>query len=129
MKALKYLFIAALTAGFGTAAMAQDGTKADVDALKKIVSSKPADLEKQIKPFYKENKKNPENLTAFGRVFFEAKDTANARIYAEYALQAVTVCFSRFSAKPCQDSPRLPCIVLSYGWLRYSQVSAPFRKG
>ena len=89
MKALKYLFIATLTAGFGTAAMAQDGSKADVDALKKIVSSKPADLEKQIKPFYKENKKNPENLTAFGRVFFEAKDTANARIYAEYALQAV----------------------------------------
>ena len=86
---MKYLFIAALVAGMAAPAMAQDGTKADVDAVKKIISSKPADLEKQMKPYYKENKKNPENLTAFGRAFYEAKDTANARVYAEYALQAV----------------------------------------
>ncbi len=89
MKTMKYLFIAALVAGMAAPAMAQDGTKADVDAVKKIISSKPADLEKQMKPYYKENKKNPENLTAFGRAFYEAKDTANARVYAEYALQAV----------------------------------------
>ena len=89
MKALKYLFIAALTAGYGTAAMAQDGSKADITAVKNIISSKPADLDKQMKAFYKANKKSPENLTAFARAFYEAKDTANARIYAEYALQAV----------------------------------------
>ena len=74
--------------GFGTSVKAQDGSKADVDAVKKIISSKPADLDKQMKPFYKANKKNAENLIAFGRAFFEVKDTANARVYAEYALQA-----------------------------------------
>lgn len=91
MKTMKYLFIVALVAGYSTTAMAQDGTKADVDAVKKIISSKPsaAELDKQMKPYYKENKKNAENLVAFGRAFYEAKDTANARIYAEYALQAV----------------------------------------
>ena len=88
MKAIKYLFIAALTAGYSANAMAQDGSKADIDAVKKIISNKPADLDKQMKPYYKENKKNAENLVAFGRAFYEAKDTANARVYADYALQA-----------------------------------------
>ena len=88
MKAIKYLFTAALLAGFSTAAMAQDGSKADIDAVKKIISSKPADLDKQMKPFYKANKKNAENLVAFGREFMAAKDTANAKTYANYALQA-----------------------------------------
>ena len=88
MKAIKYLFTAALLTGFSSAAMAQDGTKADIDAVKKIISSKPADLDKQMKPYYKENKKNAENLVAFGREFMAAKDTANAKIYANYALQA-----------------------------------------
>ena len=88
MKAIKYLFSAALLAGFSTAAMAQDGSKADVDAVKKIISSKPADLDKQMKPFYKANKKNAENLVAFGREFLAVKDTANAKTYANYALQA-----------------------------------------
>lgn len=88
MKAIKYLFTAALLTGFSSAAMAQDGTKADTDAVKKIISSKPADLDKQMKPYYKENKKNAENLVAFGREFMAAKDTANAKTYANYALQA-----------------------------------------
>ncbi len=69
MKAIKYLFIAALASGYSASAMAQDGTKADVQAVKNIISSKPADLDKQMKPYYKENKKNPENLVAFGREF------------------------------------------------------------
>ena len=88
MKAIKYLFIAALTAGYSANAMAQDGSKADVDAVKKIISSKPADLDKQMKAFFKANKKNAENLVAFGRAFYEAKDTANAKTYANHALQA-----------------------------------------
>lgn len=89
MKAIKYLFIAALTASFSTAAMAQEatGTKADVDAVKKIISSKTADLDKQMKPFYKANKKNAENLVAFGREFLAVKDTAHAKVYANYALE------------------------------------------
>ena len=88
MKAIKYLFIAALTAGYSANALAQDGSKADIDAVKKIISSKPADLDKQMKPFFKANKKNAENLVAFGRAFYEAKDTANAKEYANLALQA-----------------------------------------
>ena len=88
MKAIKYLFIAALASGYSASAMAQDGTKADVQAVKNIISSKPADLDKQMKPYYKENKKNPENLVAFGREFYLAKDTANAKVYAEHALKA-----------------------------------------
>ncbi len=94
MKAIKYLFTAALLAGFSTAAMAQDGTKADIDAVKKIISSKPADLDKQMKPYYKENRKNADNLAAFGRAFYEAKDTANAKVYANYAITAA-------KKKPC----------------------------
>lgn len=88
MKAIKYLFIAALTAGYSANALAQDGSKADIDAVKKIISSKPADLDKQMKAYYKANKKNADNLVAFGRAFYEAKDTANAKVYANYALQA-----------------------------------------
>ena len=87
MKPMKYLLIGALMLSFGAPAMAQDGTKADVDAVKNLIKSKPADFEKQMKAYYKENKKNPENLVAFGRAFYEAKDTANARLYADYALQ------------------------------------------
>ena len=88
MKAVKYLVMGVVLAGFSTTAMAQDGTKADIDAVKKIISSKPADLAEQMKAFEKKNKKNAENLVAFGRAFMEAKDTANAAKYAELALKA-----------------------------------------
>lgn len=75
-------------AGFSTTVMAQDGTKADIDAVKNIINSKPADLDKQMKPYLGKNKKNAENLVAFARAFYEAKDTANARVYAGHALKA-----------------------------------------
>ena len=88
MKAIKYVVMGVVLAGFSTSAMAQDGTKADIDAVKKIISSKPADLADQMKPFEKKNKKNAENLVAFGRAFYEAKDTANASKYADLALKA-----------------------------------------
>ena len=88
MKTIKYVMLGVLAIGFSASVMAQDGSKADVNAVKKIISSKPADLDKQMKPFYKANKKNAENLVAFGRAFFEARDTTNAKAYANYALQA-----------------------------------------
>ena len=72
MKTIKYLVMGVVLAGFSTSAMAQDGTKADIDAVKKIISSKPADLADQMKAFEKKNKKNAENLTAFGRAFYDA---------------------------------------------------------
>ena len=48
MKAIKYLFATALLVGFTTAAQAQDGSKNDVNAVKQIISSKPADIDKQL---------------------------------------------------------------------------------
>jgi len=87
MKPIKYL-MGALLLGCSTGAMAQDGTKADIDAVKNLIKSNPADMAKAMKPFYKENKKNPENLVAFGRAFYEAKDTTNAKVAANNALTA-----------------------------------------
>ena len=88
MKTMKYVLMGVLALGFSASVMAQDGSKADVDAVKRIISSKPADLQKQLKPFYNKNKKNTENLLAFARAFYEANDTANARVYANHALTA-----------------------------------------
>lgn len=88
MKAIKYLAMGVVLTGFSTSAMAQDGTKADVDAVKKMISSNTANIGDAMKPYYKKNKKNSENLVAFGRAFYEAKDTSNAKTYADYALKA-----------------------------------------
>ena len=88
MKTMKYFLMGVMLMGIGTTAMAQDGTAADVAALKALIQSKPADMKKQVSNFYKKNKKNAENLVAFGRAFYEAEDTANARDFAKYALAA-----------------------------------------
>ena len=87
MKAIKYLFIGAMLLGGGVA-MAQEGTKADIDAVKTLVKNKPADMAKQVKAFMKANKKNVDNLVAIGRVFYEADDTLNAKAFAEQAVSA-----------------------------------------
>ena len=86
MKTKKYLFIGAVMLSFAAPAIAQDGSKADVDALKALIANKQTDA-KSLKAFYNKNKKNAENLTAFGRAFYEAKDTAHAREYAEYGMK------------------------------------------
>ena len=88
MKPIKYLFASALLMGFSTAALAQDGTAADIDAVKNLIKSKPADLSKQMNNFYKKNKKNAENLVAFGQAFLAVQDTANAAEAAQKALEA-----------------------------------------
>ena len=83
---MKYLFMGALLMGFSTAVMAQDGTKADIDAVKQLVKAKPADYGKVIKNYVKANKKNLDNLVAIGRVLYEENDTANAKLFANQAL-------------------------------------------
>lgn len=88
MKQIKYLFVSALLMGFSTAALAQDGTAADIDAVKNLIKSKPADFSKQMNNFYKKNKKNAENLVAFGQAFLEVQDTANAAVAAQKAIEA-----------------------------------------
>ena len=57
MKPMKYLFVSALLLGFSTGAVAQDGTAADIAAVKSLIQSKPADVAKAMKPFYSKNKK------------------------------------------------------------------------
>lgn len=88
MKTVKYLLVAVAALGLGTTAKAQDGSQNDVEAVKKLISQNPADMDKQLKPFYKANKKNADNLVAFGRAFYDAGDTARARVYANYAIDA-----------------------------------------
>ena len=88
MKAIKYLFIGVLLLGSGSTAVAQDGSKADIDAVKNLVKNKPADYDKQVKAFAKANKKNVDNLVAIGRVFYEVDDTLNAKAFAEQAISA-----------------------------------------
>ena len=84
MNAIKYLFLGALTLSFSAPAMAQD-EQSPVEAVKEILKNKPADAEKQIKGIYKSNKKNMDVVVGIARAYYEAADTANARIYAEYA--------------------------------------------
>lgn len=88
MKTMKYLLMSAMLFGCSLGTMAQSGTMADVDAVKNLVKNKPADYDKQVKNYLKENKKNAEVLVAIGRALYEAEDTAQARAFADQALQA-----------------------------------------
>lgn len=84
MKAKKYLFIGALMLSFTAPAMAQDEAKAAIDQATAIIKSKADDAAKQVNSIYKKNKKNGEVVVGIGRAYFEERDTANARVYAEY---------------------------------------------
>lgn len=76
----------ALLFGCSLGTMAQSGTMADVDAVKNLVKNKPADYDKQMKAFLKENKKNADVLVAIGRALYEGEDTMQARAFADQAL-------------------------------------------
>lgn len=82
MKAIKYLFVGALTLSLSTPVMAQE--QSPVDAANEIIKNKPADAEKQIKGLYKNYKKDMDALVSIARTFYEAGDTAHARVFAEY---------------------------------------------
>ena len=70
-----------------TTANAQNAEeKATIDAVAKIISSKPENVEKEIKPFFKKNKKNPLVLTGFASAFYDAKDYNSAIAYADKAI-------------------------------------------
>lgn len=83
MKAMKYLFLGALTLSFSAPAMAQD--ESPVETVKSLIKTNTPEAEKQIKSIYKKNKKNGEIVVGIARAYYEAKDTANARVYAELA--------------------------------------------
>lgn len=86
MKTIKYLFIGAMMLTFAAPATAQD-EKAVIDQITNAIKSKPADLNAQVKAVYKKYKKSPAVLVAIGQAYYDVKDTANARTYAEYGMK------------------------------------------
>lgn len=88
MKTIKYLLFGTVLMGLSTPAMAQEDNKAKIDEVTKIIKNKSADTDEQVKAIYKKNKKNAEVLLGIARAYYDAKDTANARVYTEFALKA-----------------------------------------
>ena len=84
MKTMKYLLLGALVLSSSAAVKAQEGASA-AEQVKEILKNKPADADKQIKAIYKKNKKDMEAVVGIARAFYEANDTANAHVYAQYA--------------------------------------------
>ena len=85
MKAIKYLVMGVLLAGFSVTANAQE---AELNAALEGIKSKAPNVAELAKTAYKKNKKDAEALVKIGRAFFEQKDTANAALFARYANEA-----------------------------------------
>lgn len=85
MKTIKYLVMGVLLAGFSTTANAQEE---ELNAALQGIKSKAANVAELAKNAYKKNKKDPAALIKIGRAFFEQKDTASARQFANYANEA-----------------------------------------
>lgn len=96
MKANKYLAAAALMIGVSAPTMAQN-VQNDIDQIAKVIKDNRANLsaepaKSQIKDWYKLHKKDAQALAGLGQAFFDIKDTANARKYAEEAIKRDTHC-------------------------------------
>jgi hypothetical protein len=74
-----------LLAGFSTTANAQEE---ELNAALQGIKSKAPNVAELAKTAYKKNKKNAEALLKIGRAFYEQKDTANAKMFANYANEA-----------------------------------------
>ena len=85
MKAIKYLLMSVLLAGFSATANAQE---AELQAALDGIKAKAPNVAELAKVAYKKNKKNAEALVKIGRAFYEQKDTANAAQFARYANEA-----------------------------------------
>ena len=85
MKAIKYLIMGVLLAGFSTTANAQEE---ELNAAISAIKSKAANVADLAKAAYKKNKKDPEALMKIARAYFEQKDTAGANQFAHYANEA-----------------------------------------
>ena len=82
MKAIKYLIMGVLLAGFSTTANAQ---QEELNAALSAIKSKAPGAADLAKTAYKKNKKDPEALLKIARAYFEQKDTAGANLFARYA--------------------------------------------
>jgi len=85
MKAIKYLLMGVLLAGFSATANAQEE---ELQAALSAIKSKAGNVADVAKTAYKKNKKNPEALMKIARAFYEQKDTAGAIQFANYANEA-----------------------------------------
>ena len=85
MKAIKYLLMGVLLAGFSATANAQEE---ELNAALSAIKSKAGNVADAAKTAYKKNKKNPEALMKIARAFYEQKDTAGAIQFANYANEA-----------------------------------------
>ena len=85
MKAIKYLVMGALLTGFSATANAQEE---ELNAALNGIKTKAPNVAELAKTAYKKNKKNAASLIKIARAFYEQKDTANARMFANYANEA-----------------------------------------
>lgn len=87
MKTVKYFIMGAMLLSFTASAVAQEDSKATIEAITKVIKSNPADLEDQVKDVVKKNKKNAEVIVGIAQAYYDIKDTANAARYANLALE------------------------------------------
>ena len=85
MKAIKYLIMGVMLAGFSTTANAQ---QEELNAALSAIKSKAPNAADLAKAAYKKNKKDPEALMKIARAYFEQKDTAGTNQFARYANEA-----------------------------------------
>ena len=85
MKAIKYLIMGVLLAGFSATANAQ---QEELNAALSAIKSKAPNAADLAKTAFKKNKKDPEALMKIARAYFEQKDTAGANQFARYANEA-----------------------------------------
>ena len=86
MKAIKYLVMGVLLAGFSSTVMAQEE---ELNAALAAVKSNAANKAELVKIAQKKNKKDAVALVALGRALYEQKDTAGAHVCADMANLAV----------------------------------------
>lgn len=89
MKAIKYLVAGALMLSLSAPTMAQD-VKSDVSAITKVIVDANGDevaTKAQVKAFMKLYKKDPVALAGLGRAFLNAKNYAQAKVYADMAVK------------------------------------------
>ena len=85
MKAIKYVLMGVLLAGFSATANAQEE---ELNAAINAIKTNAADKGDLAKTAYKKNKKDAEALMKVARAYFEQKDTAGAIQFANYANEA-----------------------------------------
>ena len=85
MKAIKYLVMGVMLAGFSATANAQE---VELNAALDGIKSQAPTAAKLAEVAYKKNKKNPEAVLKLAQAFYAQKDTAAARKYANLANEA-----------------------------------------